>query len=495
MREMFGTQCSDLRASRVPIGRPWAARVTIRGTLYAGFGLIFVLWLASGYDVVTRLAEVEERAHAVSGRSAAADQHLSLVRVRALVASIYIRDALLDTNPNAGNYYRDQMSAARQEVDRALASYVPVVDSQNERESFRQLKAEIESFWQTVLPVLEWDTNRRTAEARTWLRERVIPKRELIIGISERIQTLNRVALAHEQQALREIYANMRRRVWLSSGFALLASLIVAAVAIRYVSRLEDRVQHQLAKDAQNTRDLQRLSAKLVNAQDEERRTIARELHDEIGQALTAIKVDLSMVGKNSTLTERESLGVREARQLAERALQEVRDLSQLLHPAMLDDLGLPETVAWYLNGYSARTGIRADLVQDRMEERLASAIETCLYRIVQEALTNVARHSEAHHCRVYLQRLAHTVLLTVEDDGTGFPLTQPRSAERTKGGLGLLGIEERVSEFRGSVRIETAPGAGTRLTVELPALPRELLCEPAPAAPEAPVDSFNGRA
>jgi signal transduction histidine kinase len=107
------------------------------------------------------------------------------------------------------------------------------------------------------------------------------------------------------------------------------------------------------------------------------------------------------------------------------------------------------------------------------MEDRLAREIETCLYRIVQEALANVAHHAEARSCRVYLQRLPRTVLLTVEDDGKGFPSPEGTVGE-TRRGLGLLGIEERVSGFRGSLTIETAPGKGTRLTVELPALPRQ---------------------
>jgi signal transduction histidine kinase len=469
---MAGTQRSD-EVQGSAARRGWSERVGIRGALYVGFGLVFVLWLASGFNLAQRLALIEERTRDVSASSAAADQQLSTVRVRALIASIYLRDALIDTSPTAGQYYRAQLAAARAGIEDALAAYVPVADVQEERESFRRLRSEVAAFWDTVLPVLEWDATRRSAEARTLLRERVIPKREIIIRISEHIQDLNRGALEHEQAEVRQIYAAMRHRIWGTSGIALLTSISVALVVTRYASRLEGRIRQQLVKDAENTLDLQRLSAKLVNAQEEERRTIARELHDEVGQALTAIKVELAIAGKHAALTEREGAAYQEARRLTDLALGEVRDLSQLLHPAMLDDLGLPETIAWYLNGFSLRTGIRTDLVQDHMDERVASEIETCLYRIVQEALTNVARHAEASHCRVYIQRLPHTVLLTVEDDGKGFEPGQPAPGAPRRG-LGLLGIEERVSGFRGSMRIETAPGLGTRLTVELPALPRE---------------------
>jgi signal transduction histidine kinase len=453
--------------------KTWPSRFTIRGTLYAGFGLVFVLWLGSGFELVRRLGVVEQRAGAVSGRAAAADSRLSDVRRHVLLASVYLRDALFDVTPRGEGYYRAQLQGARDGINRAMAAYVPVADLPAERGSFRELRTEIDAFWDTVLPVLEWDETRRAAEVRQLLREQIIPKREIITRISERIQELNRVALAQEQEELRQIYAGMRRQILWSSGLALVAGFLVAVVATRYAGGLERRIRDQMIKDAENTRDLQRLSARLVSVQEDERRTIARELHDEVGQALTAIKVELSVAGKHAALTEREGAALKEARDLTDRALQQVRDLSQMLHPAMLDDLGLPETVAWYLNAFSLRTGIRTDLVQDRLDVRLAAEIEACLYRIVQEALTNVARHAQATACRVYLQRLPATVLLTVEDDGRGFPAKNPDPGTR-KRGLGLLGIEERVLGFRGSLNIETAPGKGTRLTVELPALPRQ---------------------
>jgi signal transduction histidine kinase len=482
---MTGTELSGVVSQGAATRRWLPVGWTIRGTLYVGFSLVFVLWLASGLDLARRVALVEERTSALSARSAAADQQLSTVRVRVLVASVYLRDALLDVRPNAGGYYRDQLGQSRTAIDQALKAYVPVAPLPAERESIEQLRSEVDAFWAMVLPVFELDVASHASEVRNLLRDQVIPKRQIILQISDRIQDLDRRAVAREQEEIHRLYAGMRRQVLVTSGMALVAGLVVAWVVTRSAGRLEWRIQEQLLKDAANTRDLQRLSAKLVSAQEDERRTIARELHDEVGQALTAIKVELSIAGKRAALTEREGAAFQEARRLTDRGLQVVRDLSQLLHPAMLDDLGLPEAIAWYLDGFSARTGIRADLVQDRMDERLAVEIETCLYRIVQEALTNVARHAEARHCRVYVQRLAHTVLLTVEDDGKGFPADQPGAAGR-KRGLGLLGIEERVSGFRGSLRIETAPGEGTRLTVELPALPRQERPEPAGPDPEA---------
>jgi signal transduction histidine kinase len=133
----------------------------------------------------------------------------------------------------------------------------------------------------------------------------------------------------------------------------------------------------------------------------------------------------------------------------------------------MLEDAGLAATLDWFLKGFSERTGLPVEFVHSGMDERAAPEVETCLFRVVQEATTNISRHSGATSCRVYLQRLPASVALTVEDNGTGFEPGSARQLEAT--GLGLLGIQERVTDARGTFRIESAPGRGTRITVELP--------------------------
>ncbi len=187
---------------------------------------------------------------------------------------------------------------------------------------------------------------------------------------------------------------------------------------------------------------------------------------------LTAIKVDLAVAQRKIGASGGAAHLLDDARSITEGALTTVRDLSHLLHPALLDDLGLPAAVEWYLRGFGRRHDIRAELLHDRMDERLTPEIEASAYRIVQEALTNVAKHARATSCRVYLQRLPNTILITIEDNGAGF---DPAEVDRAGGptGLGLIGIRERASQLRGTVRLESAPGKGTRLTVELPARPR----------------------
>lgn len=447
-------------------------RLTIRGALFAGFGLIFTLWLVAGIDMAGRLVEIESRGLAVNTRFAQADTLLSSIRARVLGASINVRDAVMDTTPGAGEYYRQRLQEQRTAIELALQQYSPVVDSPEDRKTMESLRTEIELFWSTALPVVASYSIRTSAEAQAVINERLIPRREQIIRISERIRQLDRDALQQQQAQLALLYRALRSRVWLTSGLALVLSICVAVLVTRYASRLEKQIHEQRLQGLQDAVDLQQLSAKLVSAQEEERRTIARELHDEIGQALTAIKVELTVAERALGSSARADQSLSQVRAITDRALNNVRDLSQLLHPAMLDDLGLPVTFGWYLDSFSRRTGIKTDLLQDHMEERVAVEVETCVYRILQEATTNIARHAEASSCRVYLQRLQNSVLMTVEDNGKGFDPERVETGS-IRSHLGLFGVQERVAALRGTFRLESTPGKGTRLTVELPALPR----------------------
>jgi signal transduction histidine kinase len=453
--------------------------------LFLGFGLTLGVWLFAGYYFTQRISEVEDRAAEINTRYRRAQALLSTVRAQVLLESVYVRDALLDPDPTAADAYRRRLEETYDTIDRALERYVPVLDSSDELDRVTQLRLEIGNFHHAMVQVLATDNTRWPTNARSLLNDQVVPKREVAIRVSEEVQSLNRSAFVQQQSDMVAIYGVTQRRVWEGLGIALAASLGICLFATLYAGRLERRVRLQQAKDAQNARDLQQLSAKLITAQEEERRSIARELHDEVGQVLTAIKVELAVAQRAIDVSGGSGHLLNDARSIADGALTTVRDLSHLLHPAMLDDLGLAAAVEWYLRGFGQRHGIRVEVLQDRMDERLTPEIEASAYRIVQEALTNVVKHARASSCRVYLQRLPHTVLITIEDDGAGFDPTEAARAGEGRG-LGLVGIRERVSNLRGTVRLETAPKRGTRLTVELPARVRT------PSEESTAVDSFH---
>jgi signal transduction histidine kinase len=218
----------------------------------------------------------------------------------------------------------------------------------------------------------------------------------------------------------------------------------------------------------QRERQLQELSKKVLTAQEEERRRIARDLHDESAQSMTTLKIMLEMIRKRlpAELSELRKQ-VEEAEHVAARTLKEVRRVIADLRPMMLDDFGLIPTLRWLIQEFSDRHGIVIVLERIQLGGRLPHEIETVLYRVIQEALSNAVRHSGASRIWIDLERAGDRVMLEVRDNGKGFDPQEPARAPRAR--FGLLGIRERVAVLGGAVQIDSRPGAGTRLRATLP--------------------------
>jgi signal transduction histidine kinase len=238
---------------------------------------------------------------------------------------------------------------------------------------------------------------------------------------------------------------------------------------------------------------LQALSQRLMEAQEAERRYIAQELHDEIGQALTAVKINLQSIqhlsgglsapdapnqehstqptvadtpaSNSSALASRleESIGI------VDRTLQQVRNLSLDLRPSLLDDLGLASALRWYVDRQALRTNLDIRFDADPLESRPALMIETACFRVAQEALTNVVRHAQAHHAEVELRSSGMELQLIVRDDGNGFDVQTARRNAVHGTSLGLLSMQERVSLVSGRIEIQSKMGEGTEVRACFP--------------------------
>jgi signal transduction histidine kinase len=207
------------------------------------------------------------------------------------------------------------------------------------------------------------------------------------------------------------------------------------------------------------------LLEKVIAAQEEERKRIARELHDETGQALTSLMVRLKRMNEGCTVPALQPQ-MEELRQLMASTLDGVHTMSLELRPKALDDLGLDAALQRYAQDWQTHHGIDVDLLVLGLEAgRLPPAVETALYRIIQEGLTNVARHAQARTVSVVLERRDNQVRVIVEDDGIGFDPGQPAARER----LGLYGMQERAELLGGHLIVESAPGQGTSVFVEVP--------------------------
>jgi signal transduction histidine kinase len=463
--------------------------VTIRTALLLGFGLTLVLWLFSGLGVAQKVSEVQAETDAINGRYRRAQESLSIARSQMLLGSLFVRDALLEPDPAAFPAHLRRIDDAFESADQALRQYVPVLNSEEEGQRISRLRNEIDELRQTTRQVLgEEDVVRLPAEGRLRLLLRVIPKRENAVQVSEEVQGLNRRDFVQQQAEVADVYAAMRRRTLWQLSLILLASLTIGMLATRHVVQLEGRLREQQAKDWRNTRDLQQLSARLMTIQEEERRRISRDLHDEVGQVLTAIKVDLAVAERFIEGAGGATSLLSNARTMAEGALQTVRDLSRLLHPTLLHDLGLPVAVDVYSRDFGQRHGIRVDVSHEGMERRRPTEVELAAYRIVQEGLTNVAKHAGATRAHVSLRSTDEGITIMIEDNGIGFDAAAESSVEST--GLGLVGIRERVARLGGSFTLNSLPGQGARLTVFLPGAAQDF-----PAAQEeAGVDPVERR-
>ena len=435
----------------------------IRAALRAGFAVVFALWLLWGYQLVRNLQQIERNVADVHNSYVRGEQTLSKIRTNVLLGSIYLRDALIDGAAVRRDAYREELTRLRTEAERSLAAYVRDVASEDERAHWTRLHAELGDYWASR-DIAVSDHAITSAGAAALLRSRVVPKRETVLQILDQLSALQAAANQRHQIDLDLLYRQVRGRLlWMGAG-TLIVALFVAVMASRHVNHLQSEIERQRRSEQHNREDLERLSARLVDVQEQERRTLARELHDEVGQALTAVKMDIGIALRGEQLDKRTRGALEEARDLSDNTLRSVRDMSQLLHPSALDDFGLPATLTTYLRNFAHRTGIRAQLAET-MGTRLAAAIELCVYRIVQEALNNVAQHSGASACTVSLSTGANLLRLVVEDNGRG-----PGNGRFGHGrGLGLIGMRERAQALGGTFAITTREGGGTVLAVTLP--------------------------
>jgi len=225
-----------------------------------------------------------------------------------------------------------------------------------------------------------------------------------------------------------------------------------------------------LGRMSQARAQLRQLTGRVVQAQEEERRRIARELHDEVGQALTGLKLNLALMehslpGQATPLHEQ----LAESRAMVESTMEELRRLALELRPAALDDLGLVPALRGYVDRFIKRTSLDVTADLDASIGRLPERVETALYRIIQEAMSNIVRHAAARRVQVILQADGDEVYARVADDGRGFDPARRLKEAVTEGRMGLLGIQERAALLRGRVSISAAPGKGTKTEVWLP--------------------------
>jgi signal transduction histidine kinase len=440
--------------------RTWAVVAVALG------GLLLLLAL-SLLATRRRVQEIYLQLDAINVRHREVESTLRRLRGDFHVSGIFVRDYLLDTSRTASPEYREDLSSLRAQTEGNLAALERLVPGEAVR--IQRLKSKIADYWEVFDPLFDWTPAEKSARSLTFVRREVIPRRDEVLKIAQEIEDLNDSNMKDQraQVALRE--AELRHTLNAILGGSLGLGALVALVAVARIRVLETRSleQHERTELAED--EMRHLSQRLVQAQEDERRRLARELHDEIGQMLTALRMELGKAdrGRSAAANGAFAASIAECKRIIDTVMESVRALSMGLRPAMLDDFGLGTALDWHARDFSRRYNVPVFLTLEGNVDRLPEPLRTCVYRVVQEALTNCAKHAQATRVEVSLRDVDRRLQLSISDDGVGL-----ETAEQRRAGVGLVGIEERVREIGGRVSIRSHPGAGTTLLVDIPIPP-----------------------
>jgi signal transduction histidine kinase len=371
-------------------------------------------------------------------------------------SGVLIRDYLLDADLSSGGSYASQFDEIQENTRRNFEILKSFVQDPAERGSIDDLQAKLQAYWDPTEVALDWTPEQKLARRSHLLRQKV-KKREEIARLARDVEALIAKNFARERDRVSEAQHQARVLLASSTALALLMGFAIAGLTLVRMRTLERK-----SEEAQN--DLRRLSIEIRTTQEAERKYLSRELHDQIGQMLTGLKMELTGLARRLSPGDPDiSSRIDRAKSGVEQILGTIRNIAMLLRPSMLDDLGLTPAIQWHAKEASRLSGIHIECEFDETADDVPEPQRTCVYRVVQEALTNCARHARAKQIAIEVRCVPDGVLACVSDNGIGF------TAGAAHSGLGLIGIKERVRELNGTFTITSQPKIGTRLEVMLP--------------------------
>jgi len=434
----------------------------VRSILLGGFGGMLLLMILAGAGSLVSLERLNRVSREVSQQFSARSQALITV-VFAIhsyddqMEHFLLSDAVVSATPGAA-----EITKCGKAVHAALGKY-PQDGAADERSLLTKIEEGVATQETSFSEVLASGASERKRRGSTVVSEQLMPSRTEVLRLASTLSDLNDRHLADQNRVLAAQFEGLETRLARLVLLTLIAGLLLSLIAGYYILRLEQHGRERYLVLVKSRQELERLSRRLVDAQEAERRSISRELHDEVGQTLGALLVDcghLSALLPPGDKIAEEQVG--RIRRAAETAVKSIRDMALLLRPPMLDDLGLVPALEWQARETSRRSAMEVEVDAGELQEDPRDEVKVCIYRLVQEALQNAASHARAKNAKVSVKRSGQRLEVEVRDDGEGF------EAERTRG-MGILGMEERVRQLGGAFFIRSAPGKGTIVHAELP--------------------------
>jgi signal transduction histidine kinase len=425
--------------------KTWLVAALGLGSLVALIAFSLVTSSRKAEDIYARMDQLNAHHQRV-------DANLRRLRNDVNLSGIFVRDYLLDVARERDPEYRERLTEFRRANIATLDALETLIGTDDR---ISGLRIRLDEYWETFDPLFDWTITEKMFRSAAFLRREVVPRREAVLAIAYEVEQLNNANLEAQRAAVAAQSAAFHDDLqWLFWQTVLVGLLVALVVVVRL------RVLEQRSEKAE--RQMRELSQQLVSAQEEERRSLSRELHDHVAQVLTGLRMGLGRIERLSA-DPRVGAGITECKGLVDDMFRTVRDLALGLRPSMLDDFGLQAALEWHVRDFTRRYDIDAELRMDGDFTTLPDKHRTCVYRIVQEALTNCVRHAQAKTIRVDVSAGDGELRVLVVDDGVGLDPARPRS------GLGLKGIDERVRDLHGTMTISRQPGLGTTLAVQLP--------------------------
>jgi len=415
-----------------------------------GLGSLVVLLAVSMLASSRKAEDIYVQLEELNAHHRRVEANLQRLRSDVNLSGIFVRDYLLDVVRERAPEYRERLAEFRRTSVGTLGELRSLVGGDPRIAS---LQAKLDDYWATFDPLFDWTTAEKILRSASFLRQEVVPRREAALALAQEIEQLNNANLTAQREEVARRHAAFRdqlRRLLIQTVLLGLGVALVVVVRLRVLERRSQQVERQMRE----------LSQQLVNAQEQERKRLSRELHDHVAQVLTGLRMEL---GRIERLSPGVAPAVAECKRLVDDMFGTVRNLALGLRPSMLDDFGLQAALEWHVRDFMRRYAIDVELQMRGDFDALPDKYRTCVYRVVQEAMTNCVRHAEAKKVQVDVSAEGDQLRVSVTDDGRGLDTDQSRS------GLGLRGIEERVKELHGSMSIDRGASGGTTLSVRVP--------------------------
>ncbi len=427
-------------------------RSILLGVAFSGLLLIIG---GSAFAIWRNATAAQLRVAALHSSHLGAGNALATLRANVYLTGILTRDYLLDADPKQAPKYADQFFKIRMDTDDSFRVLAASAQSDQEKAALERLRLEVATHLDPTRIVL--DLTLAGPRRAAFLGER-LRRREQIVALADEVERMMTENFSRERRRITKADEDFRASLAWITGLALMLGFGIAGITLTRMVALEK--QSQVAES-----ELRRLSTQVRTAQEQERKYLSRELHDQVGQMLTGLRMELSSIVRNHSDPAGDFQSrIAHAMGIVEQTLGTVRNIAMLLRPSMLDDLGLSPALAWLIREISRSSGMEIEADVDPVLDRLPDTHRTCLYRVVQEALTNVSKHAGAHKVELSLKATGEWVIGTIADNGCGFDTGAIR-----RDGLGLVGMDERIRELGGHFRVISVAGQGTRAEFRLP--------------------------